>query len=70
MPARPSAMVQDFFAIAPGILKGIGEDWKAVEGKFIVNARREIMDSGRSPFGLPKRWELMTHICIAKDFSQ
>ena len=47
-----SAVVQDVFVVAAGILKGIGEDWEAVKGTVDVDAFGEAENSGGEPRGV------------------
>src|SRR5580698_1863746 len=49
MLALLAEVIQNIFAITTSILKGIGQDWKVVEGPFSVDARGEGNDSGCSP---------------------
>jgi hypothetical protein len=47
-----SEMVQDFVAVAPGILEGVGQDRKVVEGFLIVDASGKGEGGGSAPGGV------------------
>ena len=52
MLARLSAVAQDFFVVATGILKGIGKDGHAVKGFFFIDAFSKSKDGGSEPRGV------------------
>jgi hypothetical protein len=52
MLSRLSAVVQDVFVVAPGILKGIGKDGHSVKGSLVVDAIGEGKYGGSEPRGV------------------
>src|SRR4051794_21078656 len=49
------AVAQDGVAVATSVLQRVRQDWRPVEGAFVVDALREREHRGRAPGGVDRR---------------
>jgi hypothetical protein len=64
MVAGLSEVVEQFVTVTPGILKGIGQDGKAVEGFHVVDAEGQGMGGGGKPQGV----KFNGSECVSEEF--